>query len=263
MATPDLVGETLRQGRRGMVGWSIGLATLTAVYTSSFGSVSGAKSAAIENYPEALKKALNLQDLTSSAGYLTSTVFGLPALLLISVFVVSAATRAIAGDEESGLLDLTLAYPVGRRQLVSARMCGIVAQLLALGAVVAVVTVALSSPAGLSIAAGKVVAVAATWVLLGAALAGVALVASAATGRRGSSLGTGAALTLLAYLADSFLPLISWLSWTKYLSPFYWFSAGDPIRNGLQPGPCAVLIGIAVVATYAAATIFERRDLRA
>ncbi len=83
---------TLRQGRRGAVGWLAGFAGLTLLYISSYKSVAQPKSAAINDYPESLKKALNLQDLTSPVGYLNSTAFGIPLLLITTVLVITMAT---------------------------------------------------------------------------------------------------------------------------------------------------------------------------
>lgn len=262
MPVPSVIALTVRQNRRALLGWLLGITAMTVLYAASYKSIAGAKAAAINGYPDALKRALNLQDLASAPGYLGSTVFGIPLMLLLSIYVISSATRAIAGDEESGALDLLLSYPLSRRVLVIARMTAIAGVVVAMGALVFAAVAAVHTPAGLDIGIGNVAAMAASWVLLGWCLTGIALVISAASGRRSATLGISAAVALFAYLADSFLPLIDHLGWIRNISPYYWFTGGDPLQNGLQVVHCVLLIATAFVTTALAVVAFDRRDLR-
>ncbi|SOD71024.1 ABC-2 type transport system permease protein [Jatrophihabitans sp. GAS493] len=261
MATAEVARLTLRQNRRGAFGWIVGVAALTLLYSSSYKSIGGAKSAAISSYPASLKQALNLQDLTSPVGYLNATVFGIPLLLLTTIYVVSAATRSVAGDEESGALDLILAYPVSRSSLVLARMLAMVAVLVGWGVVLFGVVLLLRAPTGLSIGVSALAAETFTWLLLGCSLAGISLLISAAIGHPSNSLGIAAGVMLLAYLADSFIPLIDGLAWVRNLSPYYWFVGSDALSNGLSLWHCALLAGTAVAATALAAVALNRRDI--
>lgn len=261
MATVDLARLTLRVGRRGTLGWILGIAAMTTLYAASFSSIGRAKSAAINGYPESLRKALDLQDLSTAPGYLASTVFGIPLILLVTIYAINSATRSIAGDEDAGTLDLVLAYPVSRIGLVLTRSACSAAVMGVLGAVVLAVLCAVRGPAGLHIGVGPLAATTLTWVLLGWAIGGVAMLVSAVSGRRSMTLAVSAAIALFAYLADSFLPLIAHLGWLRDVSPYGWFTSGTPLRNGLQPGQCALLLGTAVVATALAAIAFERRDV--
>lgn len=45
------------------------------------------------------------------------------------------------------------------------------------------------------------------------------------------------------------------------LSPFYYYISAEPLRNGLDLGHAAVLIGITAVLLAVALLAFERRDL--
>jgi hypothetical protein len=63
---------------------------------------SGGMAETIQNYPEAMREALRMQDIGSAAGYLGSTVFGLLLPLLVMAFGVTFGARAVAGDEETG-----------------------------------------------------------------------------------------------------------------------------------------------------------------
>ncbi len=253
---------SLRQCRRGIISWIVGLVALTILYSISYRSIAGVKAAAVNDYPASLKQALNLQDLTSPAGYLGSTAFGIPLLLLTTIFVIGFATTAIAGEEESGALDLMLAYPVGRSSVVLARMAVMMGALTTMGIVLDVVLFLLRGPTGLDVGSAELVATTVTWLFMGCCLGSIGLFLSAVLGRRSLTLGVSAAGALFAYLAGSFLPLVDGLRWIRLLSPYYWFDEGNPLSNGLQPGNCALLLAATVVFSFLAAAALNRRDIR-
>jgi ABC-2 type transport system permease protein len=69
--------------RRSLLGWGIGFAAVTVLYAAYYPTLQDSDvNALLESYPETLKKAFNLTDFTSAAGYLNSTVFSILAPLL-------------------------------------------------------------------------------------------------------------------------------------------------------------------------------------
>jgi hypothetical protein len=125
---PDIYTQTLTDNRRALAAWSIGTAAVGVMYAAFYPQVGGSGGMAeiIQNYPEAMREALRMQDIGSAAGYLGSTVFGLLLPLLVMAFGVTFGARAVAGDEETGYLDLLLAHPVGRTRLAVERFAGLV-----------------------------------------------------------------------------------------------------------------------------------------
>jgi ABC-2 type transport system permease protein len=263
MSVTSVTRLTLRQDRWSSIGWVAGIGALSLLYTASFKSIAGAKAAAINNYPDSIKQALNLQDLTSPAGYLASTVFGIPLLLLTSIYVITTTTRAIAGDEESGALDLLLSYPIGRTGFLLARFGAMGLVIECQGVMMLAVLAATRDPSGLSANSADVVYTLIMWLAFARCLGGIGLLVSATVGRRAIALAISAAIALITYLASSFLPLIKGLHWIREISPYYWFTGNDPLRNGLQVPHLIALIAVGMIATVLAAVAFNRRDLHA
>ena len=81
------------------------------------------------------------------------------------------------------------------------------------------------------------------------------------TGKRVAAIGVGAAVVVLGYLADSFLPQIESLKWTEALSPFDWYLGGEPLVNGVRPGDAALLLGLAVLLVALGTWRFNQRDV--
>ncbi|HEX3812569.1 MAG TPA: ABC transporter permease subunit [Mycobacteriales bacterium] len=261
MLLRNVFGATLWEARRSLFGWIVAMAGVTFMYSAAYRSLAKGKASVIDGYPESLRKAFNLEDFGSPAGYLGSTVFGLLLLLLVTVYVIITGTRAIAGDEESGLLDLLLAHPISRRRLLLERMAAMMAVLVAMGVVVLLVLLAIRGPGKLTVDPAKLAAMTLQWVLLGCCLGSLTLLVGAATGRRSVTIGTSVVVALTGYLADSFLPQIKGLGWIRHLSPYHWYTGGEPLRNGLQLGGCGLLIGVTVLALAAAVVLLDRRDI--
>ncbi len=256
-------GKALRDARRSMLGWGLTIGGIAVMYTAFYPSVSKPSFAqAMQNYPESLKKAFNIQDLTSPEGYLGSYVFGLLVPILLAVFTIISGSRAIAGDEEAGTLDLILAHPVSRPRLLVSRLAALVTQVLVVCAVVYALLLATAGPTGMSpIGAGRIGAATVQLALFGILFAALTLGVGAATGRRAAAIGAGVVVVVLGYFGNNLAPQVPGLGWVQRISPFYYYLAGKPLVNGLDLTGSAVLLGVAVVLAAAGLVRLRQRDL--
>jgi ABC-2 type transport system permease protein len=85
---------------------------------------------------------------------------------------------------------------------------------------------------------------------------------AAATGQRSLANGVAAGVAILGWLINGFAPLVSALSWLKYLSLFYYYGGHDPLTNGVDVGGLIVLAVVTAALTAVAMFAIERRDLR-
>ncbi len=98
-------------------------------------------------------------------------------------------------------------------------------------------------------------------VLLGAVFGSVALALGCASGRRGLTIGISAALGVGTFFLKSLAPLVESLDvWSK-LSPFYYYDAAQPLKNGLKWAHAAVLAGAAAFFISLSVFLFDRRDI--
>jgi ABC-2 type transport system permease protein len=261
LANPYL--KALRDARRSLLGWALTIGGIAVLYTMFYPSVNNpSMAAALKNYPEAMKKAFNIEDLTSPQGYLGSYVFGLLVPILLAVFMIVMGSRAIAGDEESGTLDLVLAHPVSRPRLLLDRFAALVTQVLVVCAVVYLLLLAISGPAKISsVGPGYLAAATVQLALFGICVGALTLSVGAATGKRAAAIGAGVAVAVLGYFANNLAPQVKGLEWVRYLSPFFYFSGNKPLVNGVDLGYAGVLLGAAVVFVAAGLALFRRRDL--
>jgi beta-exotoxin I transport system permease protein len=255
--------KALWDARRSLPTWAVAIAAVGAMYAAFWPTMNTpSMQQAMRGYPKAVLEAINYNDLASPAGYLGSSVYGLLIPLLVAVFAIGYGTRAVAGDEEAGTLDLLLAYPIGRTRLALHRFVAMIAAMVLIGVVLWLAMLAVSGPARLT--GISAVAFGATTLqlgLFGLWYGALAFAVGAATGRRVLALGATSAVAVLGYLANGVFPQLNGLKWTRSISPWHWYLGGQPLRNGLQAEGSLLLLGTALALVVAGTWLFNRRDL--
>jgi len=259
----SVFGKTIWDARRGLVGWAIGIAAIGVVYAAFYPLIQGPEYAqALAAWPDELKQAIGFTDATTAAGYLGASTYGLLGPALVIIYAGLLGGRAIAGEEESGRLDLLLAQPVGRRRVLIERLAALCVAMAVSSAVLFAAMVAVRGPAELDdISPANLAAASVHLAVFGMFFGAVALGVGAATGRRSIALGVLAIVAVGGYIVNALAPLVEGLDWARQLSPFYYYSAARPLVSGLAPGDLAVLVVVAVVLAAAGAVAFERRDV--
>lgn len=262
----DAFLKTLRDGRRAIAWWTLGLVAMTALMVAAYPSVRDNPNLnkMVEDYPDAFKAFLGLGetvDYTSPAGYLNSELFSFVVPLLLLIAAIGAGARATAGEEEQGTLDLLLANPISRRRLVLDKLAALCAEIVVLALVLWLSLIVGAAAVGMHISAAHLAAACTAAALLAVAYGAIALFLGALIGRRGAVIGITAAAALAAYLVSSLAELVRFLEPLRVASPFYHYAANNALRAGLAPEHIALLLGLAVLATVAAVVAFERRNL--
>ncbi|WP_280183347.1 ABC transporter permease subunit [Nocardia cyriacigeorgica] len=147
--------QTLKEQRRGLIGWSIGLAIVPMIYLPSYQSLKEQGSLDIQQ--NSMYDAMGLSDFASGTGFLNSTVYSLMGLLLMLIFAVTIATRT-ATQEENGSLDLLLAQPISRTRLLVQRFAALAVQVAVVSVVLTVSVIAGANSGNIDVATGNIVA---------------------------------------------------------------------------------------------------------
>jgi ABC-2 type transport system permease protein len=259
----SVFGKTLWDQRRALLGWTIGITVIGVFYAAFYPAINNPEMrAALEAYPEGFLDAIGFTDVTSAAGYLGSTTFGLLGPALFIAFAAAVGGSAIAGDEESGRLDLVLAHPVSRWSVVVQRFGAIVVAMVAVGLLLAVGLIAISGPADLGdIGMANLFATSLQLALFGSLFGAIALAVGAATGRRSVVYAVVAIAGVAGFFGNNLGPSIEGLAWLADVSPFGVYLGGQPLKNGLQLADSAMLAGASVILVVLGGLRFDRRDL--
>lgn len=259
----SVFGKWLWDQRRTILVWSLAVSIVGIVYAAFYPSMSSPDmAAAVEAFPPGLMQALGMTDITSPAGYLESTTYGILGPVLAIIFATSLGSRAIAGEEEAGRLDVLMAHPVERWSVVVQRSLTIIVGLAIAGLLLFAAMLAIAGPAELdSIGTENFAAATVQLVLLALVFAALALAVGALSGSAGLASGVVALAAIGTYFANTLAPMTDSFGWLQQLSPFYYYSGGRPLVNGFQTADAAVLVGTSLVLAVVAVIGFTRRDI--
>ena len=214
------------------------------------------------NLPKGVATVLGGADYGTLRGWMRSEIASIYGPLVVAYAGVSVATGSTAGEEEAGILALTLAHPIERTRLVLAKGAAVAISvaLVAIAALVGLVVGVAVGGGGIPFA--NIAAVALNLAFFGWAAGALALALAASTGRRALSSAGAAAVALLGFLINGFAPLVHAVQWLKYTSLFYYYEGHDPITHGVDWGDLAVLGAAALAFTALAVLGLRDRDLR-
>lgn len=256
--------KTLRDQRRALIWWAVGIGLVVLMYAAFYPSVKDNAdqfTSYMRDLPKAVRDLLGGADIASPEGYLMSEVFAFLGPVLLLVYATGAGARAIAGEEERGTLDLLLSTPVRRRRVLTDKFIAMAVGTLLLAVVAWLVTLLAGRPFELTVSFEGLSAAFLNLFLMALGFGTIALAVGAATGARGLAIGVASGAALLTFLLRTFASSVSWLEPYRVLSPFYYYTGHDPLRTGLHVTDPLVLAGISVVALALALVSFERRDL--
>lgn len=184
---------------------------------------------------------------------------------LLGIFAVGAAATAIAGERESGTLEVLLARPLSRRKLYTSIGVAIliaIAFVLALLLIGQVLSINLLGVAD-EIDQVQIPMVWANGMLLWGAFAAFSLAASVSFDRRGPAIGLSLAYLGLNYFLEILATFLPDIDWTQEYSLFHHWNPGEIAAGNLDPFDLA-LLGVAIVLPVLwALIVFPRRDLAA
>lgn len=265
MPTEVLV-ETLRERRRSLLWWGLGLAALIALNVAFYPSIRD--DPALSDYAKDLPESVRALfvggelDIASPSGYLNSQIFALMAPLVMLIFTIGAGAGAVAGEEERGTLDLLLAHPLRRRDYVVQRFLALAALLAAL-TVTLLATVALGSRlVDLEIGFGKLAAASLSVALLALLFGATALAAGAVGPGRARAIAVAAGLAVAAWIFDGLAQAVDVLEPWRPLAPYYHALGQNPLREGAPWAGWAILAAATAALVACAAVGLERRGVR-
>lgn len=255
--------KTLRDLRRSLVGWGIGIVVLVGVMAAFWPSIRGMPDIEefLAAYPEALQELFNFEAIATGAGFMDAELFSalLPALFI--VYGVGRGARLVAGEEETGTLDTLLVTPVSRVRVLLDKAAALTVAMSALGLVVFASTWTGSALVDMGIGVGDIAVGSVAMVLLGLEHGLLALAVGAATGRRPFAIGVASVVAVAGYVLYVMGLFVDAVEPWSPLSPFHQALSDGVLTNGGLPLEYLWMALAAVVFVGAAAPLFERRDV--
>lgn len=215
------------------------------------------------NVPKSVSTLLGGGNYGTITGWFRSEIGIFYGPLVVGALAITAAATTTAGEEEDRILGLILAHPIRRSRLVAAKAGAIAAMVVAIAFAIWIGLIIGVALGGGGITIAHITALSVQLAFFGFATGAVAIAVGAATGRKSLATGIAAAVGVLGWLINSLAPLVSSLSWLKYLAPYYYYAGHDPLGQGIDIPGLLILAALSLLLAAAAILTIEHRDLRA
>jgi ABC-2 type transport system permease protein len=247
-----------------ILGWGLSLAALGGLMLQFYDTLAAQQeqlSKMIQAYPPAIMSFFgNMNLIFTPAGYLDTEFFSYMPIVL-GIFAILIGGTILAGDEESGILDLILAHPVSRSGIFWGR----------LGAfLVSLILILVISWAGFAIGLTRIQMnltigqLALPFLSLFALMVfffAFTLLLSMLLPSSRSALMTAGIILVAAYFVSSLARVSKELADVAKLSPMNYYQGGLA-ANGMNWGWFVGLLVAALVLVLIAWQLFEHRDIR-
>jgi ABC-2 type transport system permease protein len=250
--------------RGSIIGWGVALAALALLVASLFDAalqMRGQLEQLLDTMPKEIMTFVGgIDRVFSPAGFLDTRYFSMLPLLL-GVFALLIGSGLVVGDEENGTLDLILAHPVRRRDLIVGRwlaFCVALAGILALawlGLIIA--TTFTSIKFGWLDVALPLVSLFGIVIWFG----GLALVLSLILPSRRLAASLTGLILAASYFTTSFARISPSLKALARWSPLTYYQGGAAL-DGFNTGDFAGLLLMAIIFVMLGVWLFQRRDIR-
>jgi ABC-2 type transport system permease protein len=259
MRPASIFAKALRDERWQVMGFGVALAVMSSTSVFLWPSVRDT----LQNFtlPTAVQAFLGTDlSIATAPGYLSARYFGWVDILLI-VYAVIQGTGAIAGEESSGTMDLLLAQPIARRDVVLQKVAAVVIGSAAI-IVIGWLGFAASLPfVGIHVSLGDSAVASANMLPITLLFFALALWAGAVAPSRGVAAGMTIGLATAAYFISTLANGVDSLRGLRYATPFYYYGSGESLVHGIQWWHVALLLGIAAALVALTVRTFERRDV--
>jgi ABC-2 type transport system permease protein len=245
--------------------WTLGITSLVALTVLSY--------LALEDQAQQLDQAfgdfsgsaasfLGGSDLFSPAGYLSSQVYYITLPILLIIMMITLVSGLMSRDENDLTVELALARPIGRLQLLAAKALT-VATIVSIVAVISYVAVVICAEiANLDINQGYLALTHFMAFAFSASFGAVAfaLIAMSRLTRRFGGI-VAVMLCFGSYLVSSLAGFVDVLEPVAKALPFHYYDTLSMLSGKVDQGLVIYLAGIAIVTVVVSAIGYRRRDI--
>jgi ABC-2 type transport system permease protein len=261
----NLLWQELRARKWTILIWGVALSFFPIIYVGLYPSFADQLAGFQDILDLELYQALGITGMTTFEDYMASTVNNLIPVIL-AVYAVLTGTAALAGEEEDGRLEMIVALPIPRWQIVTVKAVAIGLSLLGIMALAAGGTALtlISIQSQVDTAAtpwGVFINLLSAWPLE-LAFAMIALFLGAFAPSRRIALSLAGLLVAASFLGNNLIGMIESLQSLQWLSLFHYYDAtADAILNGQAWSDILILLAVALVFFGLAVFFFGRRDI--
>lgn len=260
----NFLRHEVRIRRGSILGWAAGLAFFAVVYMAFYPALP----------PEMLElnlqeveiyRALGVMEMATFEGYMASTVFNfLP--LLLGIFAITSGANALAGEEDNGTLELLVALPLARWQVVLTKALAMTISALIVFSLVGLALMsgfaAIQSQFEATATAAGLFRITLSYLPITLVFMMLSLFLGAYLPHRRAAMVMATVALLFSYFGNNLANLVEGLRPVQRFLPFYYVdSSVTALVEGPAWGDLLLLLAVALVFLLLAVLSFARRNI--
>lgn len=259
-----LLQQELRSRRNGIIGWALGLSLLPAIYVAIYPQFEDDLAGMQDILDLEIYKAMGM-NFGTFEDWLASTIINLIPIIL-AIYAVLDATGTLAGDEDSGKLELIVALPIKRWQIVTVKAIAhgiaLFLILLIVDIVTTLVFLGIENQIESTLAAWDVFwSILYLWPIV-MAFGMISLFLGTFTPSRRIAALIATVVVIVSYFGNNLSSQVSTLEKIKPLFLYNYLDATATLwADGPQLDDVLILFGISLIAFLLALLFFQRRDI--
>lgn len=254
-----LIKRMLRDRSRSVAIWSLAIGIAGGFYMLVWPSVEGAIGEAIDAYPEGLKEAFGISSLSTVEEYLNAEMFSLILPIALGIFAAREIANSVNGAQERGFLDVLLAQPISRRDVLAAALATVAIELAVILTVGWLLTLLGGLIVGADFSVGMVGAGYANVWPLAMLTGGIGVLVTGVAQRAGAVSGIAVGLLVAMYIADLVGRLADSLDAIRWVSVFKYY--GSAAIDGIDILAFVGVTAVALLLGWFGSLLFQRRDI--
>ena len=241
---------------------AIGTATLALFFVFGMAVYRDIDLSLYTDLPEAWRALANIGAEADVGSLAYGAIYSSYGALTLAALALSMGTATIAREEKNGTIGLLLGNPKSRTSVLASKAGSLLLVTAAGTGVLWLAGIALPSLLDVDITGLDVTALLIHMYVNAVFYGFLAMAFGAWTGSTGLASGTTAGIMVLSFILSGLLPLVEGLENAAKAFPWYYYSGGNPLLNGLVWGHLAVLLGGIVLFGALAVVGVNRRDLK-
>lgn len=259
-----LLLQELRFRRNAIIGWAIGLTFLPAIYVGIYPQFEADLAGMSDILDLEIYQAMGM-NFGTFEDWIASTVINIVPIL-VAIYAVIDGTGTLVGEEEDGKLELVVALPIPRWQIVTVKAIAhgiaLFLILLLVGITTTIVFLAIESQVETTMVWTDILwGLLYTWPIVMAVGMISLFLGTFAPTRRTAAL-IGAVIVIVSYFGSNLSSQVSTLGTIQPLFLFHYLdSTARLFEIGPQASDVLFLLGVALVAFIYAIVFFQMRDI--
>ena len=260
-----IIKTELRNRRMYMIWWSLGIIALVALTVLAYGSIkdqSEQLNKAFGSLSSSISGFVGTGDMFSPVGYLNSQLYYITLPILFIILSVTLAGSLLNKEERHHTLELLLARPVSRTQLLVAKALAGAIVVLILGAVTALAAIVCSAGVGLNVSMAHIALATFIMTLFAGVFGAIAFMLYAASlyTRRAAAV-AAILLSFGGYILSSLGSMVHGLLGIAKMFPYHYYDPGSILNGRVAAGLIVYLAALYIASAGIAIAGFRRRDI--